>query len=201
MIKAIVVVALITLAGVYYFFFHPPVVMKRQTNAALETFEQSVDTKDRAQIVKTLSELLTDDAAVRLEINFFSITQQNAPATVQDFNKQQFLGFIDNTLYPLTDYDYDAYLEEFTLVDDKQSAQLMFTSKEWGDGKNYYGGSAVEMRFSSDTACQGVVTFATGKPQLKQVICKMQFRAIPKPGEIGKMQGNMDIMKDYLTKP
>jgi hypothetical protein len=201
MIKTIVAVVLITLGGVYYFLFHPPVVLKRATKEMLATFEAAVDTKTSIAIERALTAMLTEDAQVRLEVQFFSITQQNAPAVVQDFNKPQFIAFIDNTLYPLSDYDYYPVLQSFELADDKQSAQVTFTSKEWGDGKNYYGGTSIEMRFSSDTECQGTVLFADKKPLLKQAVCKVSFRAVPKPSEIGKMQGNMDVMKDYLTKP
>lgn len=193
--------AALILAILYYFFYYPPVVMKRQAAHALESFADVVETKDRAKISQALQDLLTDDAKIRLEVHFFSITQANNPPVVQDFDKESFVSFIDNTLYPLTDFAYYPDLKKFSLAEDRQSAGVTFSSREWADGANYYGGVSVNMRFSSDTVCEGTAAFAAESVKLRDAVCRMQFRAVPKPQDIEKMQNNADAMREYLTKP
>jgi len=198
MIKVLSAIGVMALGIAYYLIFYPPVVMKRAARSALQQFSDSVESKDRSKISASLQNVLSDDATVKLEVNFFSLTG-NVPPMVQDFNKQTFIAFIDNTLYPLTDYAYYPELTSFKLNDDRQSAQVTFKSKEWADGANYYGGTAVNMRFSSDTACEGKAVFAGNIARLSQVTCKMQFRAVPKPQEIEKLQ-NMESMRDFIGK-
>ena len=198
MIKALLAALVIIAGGVYYFFFHPPVVMKRATSAALDRFGEAVATKDRAKISDTLKNLLTPDAKINLEVNFFAIGNQKRPLT-QDFTKDTFISFVDNTLYPLTDYNYEARLTKFSLADDRKTAQVSFTSKEWADGAQMFGGAAVNMRFSSETQCEGSVTFTEMKPQLSGAICKMQFRSVPKPGEAARLN-NMEGLREMLIQ-
>lgn len=194
------VLAVLIAAGAYYFFYYPPTLLKRATQDALQQFADSVATKDRAKISDTLTRFLTAEAKVRLEIHILSITQPNLPPMVQDFpSKESFIQFIDNTLYPLSDYSYSAKLRQFTLAEDRQSAAVKFTSKEWGDGINYFGGASVQMRFSSDTDCEGKVIFAGEVAQLDQVVCKMEFRSVPKPGEANKFR-DMDAIQDLLKQ-
>ena len=189
--------ALLLLAAGYYMFYYPPSVHKRQVKAALSAFIEAVETKDREQIAGALERFLSDDAEIRLEIHFFSISQLETPPVVQDFDKQSFIQFIDNTLYPLTDYAYYSQLETFEREEDG-GARVVFSSREWADGSNYYGGMAVAMRFSSNTECKAKALFESGQPRLSQAICTMQFRSVPKPSEIGKMQ-NMDTLRNYLA--
>lgn len=198
MIRVLVFFAALVAGASYYFLYHPPVVMKRATDKALMQFSEAVATKDRAKVGESLQALLTDDATIHLEVNFFSITGNPPPPMVQDFDKASFIRFIDNTLYPLTDYMYSPNLKKFALAGDKQSAAVTFTSKEWADGSNYYGGIAVNMRFSSDTTCEGKAVFSGKQARLQQATCSMQFRAVPKPQDLEKLQ-NMEGMRDYLS--
>ena len=74
----------------------------------------------------------------------------------------------------------------------------MVTSKAWADGTSMYGGVSVAMRYSSDTSCDGAVRFSP-QPEFTQLTCRMQFRSVPKPGEIDKMH-NLDSLKDFLQQ-
>jgi hypothetical protein len=182
----------------YYVLAYPPVVLKRDTAAALTSFSQAVATKNREAIGDALELLLTEDAKIKLEVHFLAIGNQK-PAVVQDFNREQFTSFIDNILYPLTDYMYEARLTTFALAEDRASAQVAFTSKEWADGANLYGGVSINMRYSSETQCEGTVTFAPS-PRLKQALCRVQFRSIPKPGEANKLR-NIEGAREMLLNP
>lgn len=201
MIKSLIAVLVAIAAGSYYFFYYPPVVLKRATGDALEQFSASVATKDRAQVAEALRALLSEDAAIRLEVNFFTLPGQGRPALTERFDKRTFIAFIDNTLYPLADYEYMSHLEEFVLADDKQSAQVVFSSKEWADGNSYYGGAAIMTRFSSQTRCEGEVTFAADAPQLTQADCVMQFRSVPKPGEAQRLNNMKDLKERLFQQP
>jgi hypothetical protein len=195
----IFLVVLSSIAGIAYWqFFYPPHILKNQTEAALEQFADRVATKDRTKIGEALNDLLADDAKITLGVSFFSITRQN-PAVVQNFDKANFIHFIDTVLYPMTDYAYEPVLETFELADDRQSAAVMFSSKEWADGNNYYAGTQVAMRFSSiDTKCTGQVAFADKKASLREADCTLTLMMVPKPGEAEKIKG--DVLKDYLMK-
>jgi hypothetical protein len=184
--------------GCFYYLAYPPVVLKRQTVHALEAFAQSVKTKDRTKISEQLGTLLGESAIVHLEVNLFSLTQQDKPPMLQrDFSKQEFIPFVDNTLYPLSDYDYQPQLESFALAGDGQTADVMFSSKEWADGVSYYAGTAVQMRYSSDTACGATLHFVAKQPVIDRLSCAMALRMVPKPGEREKMM-NPEALRQLL---
>jgi len=189
---------LLIAGGTYYQFYYPPMVKKHATEHALQHFADAVATKDRAKIGEALQQWLTDTAHIRLEIGFFSLAQPEGgkPAT-EDFDKPTFITFIDNILYSLSDYDYRAQLHDFSLSADGKIASVAFASQAWGDGMSYYGGTGINMRFSSDSACEGEVAFDGEKPRLDKVTCKMQLRSVPKPGEAEKLQ-NPETLREFL---
>lgn len=188
-------------AGLYYSFFYPPNVLKKRTEAALQSFAESVATKNRAKIRESLKALLSDDAKIQLNISFFSIIQTNANKPIkQDFTKDAFITFIDNVLYPLTDYSYTPILENFTLAEDEQTAAVMFTSKQWADGASLFGGFSVDTRTSADANCTGEVRFTDEMAQLSQATCAVSLRTVPKPGQEQKIQGSADAMREYLQR-
>lgn len=197
------VVALLVLAGSYYYFLYPPKIIQRKAEAALMHFSSVVATKDRAKIGETLGQFLTDDAQIHLDVGFFSLstieeTGSGGRQTGQDFDKASFLGFVDNILYTLTDYSYEPEIQSFILSLDRTTASMTFTSKEWADGMSYYGGTAVEVRFSSHTTCSSDVSFATPTPVLTKLNCRMQLRMVPKPSEMSKLRGNPEALKQLL---
>ncbi|MFO0388591.1 MAG: hypothetical protein ACK502_02580 [Alphaproteobacteria bacterium] len=188
-------------SGLYYSFVYPPNVLKKRTDAALESFAESVATKDRAKISESLKVLLTDDAKIQLNVSFFAIIQANANKPIaQDFTKDTFITFIDNVLYPLTDYSYTPTLETFTLADDEQTAAVTFTSKQWADGAALFGGVSVDTRTSADANCEGYVRFTDDTAQLVQATCALSLRTVPKPGQELKLQNSTDAMREYLQK-
>lgn len=180
-------------AGYYYYNVYPPQANKKVIQASLDAFADAVETKDRAKVSESLNQLLTEDAKIRLEVYMFSIREGERPPFIQDFDKAQFIQFIDNTLYPLTDYSYTPQLTRYHHSD----GAVKFTSREWADGANMMGGVAVDMRYSSETECEGSVVMENKTAQLKQATCKMQFRQVPKPGQATKFQ-NLDTIQDLL---
>lgn len=175
-------VAILLIAAMIFYYFSASQRKERMVREALSKLEQAVATKDRAQVAAALSELITDDGSITLKVHFFSITANNRPMLEQTFDKGQFLNFIDNTLYSLTDYSYTARLESL----DEETGHVMFNSIEWADGANMMGGVSLNMRYSSDTSCEGQVVFENDTARLKQAICTLQFRQSPKPGQEGK---------------
>lgn len=179
---------LLFIGGAYYF-FSPTLVMQRKTEAALTEFSSAIATKDRAQIGAALQKFLSGDAQVHLEIKFFSITQMDGGTPmVQDFDKPAFIGFIDNVIYPLKDYGYEAELQNFVLAPDRARAVVTFTSREWADSTSYAAGTPITLRFSSSTACDGQVSFVGDAPALSQAACKIDMRSVPKAGQEDKLR-------------
>ncbi len=178
-----------------YYNYYPPQANKKILQASLDSFSAAVATKDRAQVSAKLNELLTDDAKIRLEIFMFSIRTNSAPPIIQDFDKNQFIQFIDNTLYSLTDYEYTPELTHYV----HDSGAIKFKSREWADGANMMGGVAIEMRFSSNSECEGTAVFADKKAKLSSASCQMQFRQVPKPGQTTKFQ-NLNTLQELLQK-
>lgn len=174
------------------YYFSDGQAKKRIVRASLQEFSDAVATKDHAKVSAALTKLLTDDAKIRLEVHFFSIGNAR-PMMEQNFDKAQFITFIDNTLYPLTDYSYTPQLTSLD-VDGK----VAFTSVEWADGANMMGGVSVDMRFSSDTVCTGSVLL-NDTARLRDATCQLQFRQVPKPGQTAKFQSKEGLM-DLLGK-
>ncbi len=210
----VLLVAIISAIAAYH--FSDSQVKKRATLAALEKFSESVATHDRAKISAELGELLSDDAKIRLDIHFFSIGNPKADIG-QDFDKTQFINFIDNILYSMSDYDYKPQLQSLEKNNNQENDNqvsnnqvsnnlvnsetriVKFTSVEWADGVNMLGGTAINMRYSSSSECEGIVLFAAEKLQLKKLNCRVSFRQVPKPGQEGKFLNKNNVM-DLLAK-
>jgi hypothetical protein len=193
---AVSLIILIVLCGAMAaYYFSDGQTRKRTVRTSLQEFSDAVSTKDRATVSAALTQLLTDDAKIRLEVHFFSIGH-GRPMMEQNFDKAQFITFIDNTLYPLTDYSYTPQL---TSLD--ADGKVAFTSVEWADGANMMGGVSVDMRFSSDTSCTGSVTFENDTARLRDATCQLQFRQVPKPGQTAKFQSKEGLMDLLGRKP
>ena len=195
---AFIAFAALIVAVIYYQFFYPPNVMKRQVEASLAAFSAAVESQDRAKISVTLQDMLTESAHVHLEVTMVSLTQEMGKPAVQDFGKAEFIPFIDNVLFPMTDYHYEAELESFALGTDKKSANVSFTSKQYGDGTSYYAGTAVAMRESAEAECTGQVVFERKQALLNDVNCALNLRLVPKPGEAGKLTAHPEALGQYL---
>jgi len=196
---AVLVVLLLMAGGAgYYFFYYPPVLMERATRGTLQQFADAVVTQDRARVGEALQAMLTDDARIKLEIRFFTVGAQ-VPPMVQDFDKPEFMRFIDNILFSMTAYGYEPELETFVLSDDARAAAVTFSSRHWADGTSHYGGLSVDMRFSStDGMCKGEVVFEGQTPRLRLADCGMTLMRVPKPGQAEKLRG--EAVRDFLLK-
>ena len=194
-IASLVIALIVIVVAIAGYHFSGSQVKKRATQAALSQFADAVATKDLKKVQDALGSLLTDDAKIRLEVHFFSIGNDR-PAMEQNFDKTQFIKFIDNTLYSLVDYSYTPTLQTL----DKETGAVVFTSGEWADGKNMMGGVSVDMRYSSSTECTGNVAFENEVVRLKNAVCKMQFRQVPKPGQEGKFLSKKNL-NDLLGIP
>jgi hypothetical protein len=182
----------------YHQFFYPPTLLRRATMQALADFSSAVATRDRANVSAVLERTLPETAKIHMEVGFFALTQPQTQPVTQDFDKAAFIRFIDTVLYPLDDYHYQPELEEFTLSEDRSHADVVFTSMEWADGKSYFGGLAINMRFTSTTECKGHVAFREGKPLLEEASCSVRMHSVPKPEEAQKIQQNPEALRQLL---
>lgn len=171
-------VLLLMAGGLYYTLLYPPSIMKRNTENALQRYSDAVETQDRAKVGAAISELLTDDAKVHLEVTFSTISAANTHPMTQDFDKAQFLSFVDNILYTLTDYHTRPKLEEFTL--NGEAANVKFKATQWADGPTYYTGVTLQAHFTGDTQCTGEAVFTDMQPKLKSANCAMLLRSVAK---------------------
>ncbi len=178
-IASLLIALTLLMGGMGYYYFSGE--KKREAQAALQQFADAVASKDRAKVSAALTELLTDDAKIHLTVNFFSIGNTR-PAMDQYFDKAQFITFIDNILYSLTDYSYTPTLKTL----DNKTGDASFISSEWADGANMMGGVSLNMRYSSNSECTGNVMFENKTARLKEATCQLQFRQVPKPGQEGK---------------
>lgn len=166
--------------GLYYQFFYPPSVMKNNTEAALSRFADAVETQDRAKVSEALQTLLADDAKIRLEVTFSAISSANVRPMTQDFDKAQFIAFLDHILYPMRDYHDRPTLQRFALGED-QVAAVEWNSSQSGVGPSYYSGVALEMQYSGSADCRGEAIFDQARqPQLKTAACSVLLRSVAK---------------------
>lgn len=197
------ILALLILAmagGLYYQFYYPPSAMRNATEAALQQFADAVDSQDRAKVSDALTHLITDDAKIHLEVNFFSISNPTGGRPmVQDFDKQQFISFIDNILYTLSDFHYEPRLREFALSDDRKTAAVGFASYARGNGPAYYSGVTVTMRFSTDTTCTGRAVFNGDIPKLAEANCNVLLRSVPIDSDAHKLR-TPEAIQDFLQQ-
>ena len=194
------IVGVVVLGSVYYSFLYPPHLLYKETQKALEAFAEAVRSQDRAKVGDVLRAHIADDAAIHMEVNIFSLTQNSAKPMSSDFTKQSFLTFMDNVLYPLEHYEYQPELTEFTLNKARDGADVQFTSREWADGHNHYAGVEVGMRFSSETECSGHVLFVQKVPMIDKANCQVAMRMVPKPEEAYKLQSNSEAMQQFLAR-
>ena len=76
---------------------------------------------------------------------------------------------------------------------------MAFATRQWADGNNFYGGVAVNMRFSGEAICSGDAVFEGEATKLTSADCNLDLRAVPKPGEESKFN-NMDSLRDLLKQ-
>lgn len=169
------VVLLVALSGAYYYFVWPPMALKHKTEHTLAVLNVAVDTQDRAKIANELKTLLAEQARIKLEIFFPSLPQHNAPPVVQDFDKGQFIAFVDNVLYALKTYSFDAKLREFYPGADRTTATIAFDSSAEVDDLINYSGLAAGVHFYADIACTGTADFYSGNAALDDVDCKVKL--------------------------
>ena len=173
----------VVLSGAYYYFAWPPMVLRHKTEHALVTFNRAVATHDRAKISEALKTLLAPQAHIKLEISFFSPLKQNVPATVQDFDKEQFLAFVDNVLYSLKTYSFDATLHGFTLSADRKMADVVFNSQNTAEDLLFYAGMGANMHFNADIVCTGRADFGDAEPVLDNAECTVQLTMSAQQGQ------------------
>ena len=198
------IVAFLAVAAVGYYFVavYPPVVLKRATQHALDAMRDAVESKDRTKVSAGLETFLTEESAVRLDVSFFSIIQQDGGSVHrQDFDRPGFVAFIDNLLYPSDDYGlYSAQIESFELSADRTAADIGFFAKVWADSLSYYGGTGVRMRYSADGDCKAHVLFMEKKAQFDKLQCKVMMRSVPRPEETAKMR-DPKVLQEFLRQP
>lgn len=190
------------IGGIYYAFFYPPNRLRHRTEDAVASFNAVFETKDRAKIGEALNGFLTDDAHVKLTVEFVALGGQAPAPLAQDFTKAEFIKFFDNILYSLEDYSLRAQMEAFQLDNDHQGAVVTLPSSEWGDStsSNYYAGTTINVRYGGETNCNTHMRFEDGKPKLNDAICTIQIRVLPRAGEATGKALNPQELRDRATQ-
>jgi hypothetical protein len=185
------------IVSVAYYFFSPSLILKRAAEASMAKFAAAVASHDPKQVSATLSDLLADDANIHLSVNFLAIVPR--PAMEQKFDKQGFIQFIDLTIYPLTEYQFEP--RSFSVTGGEGDVhEVEFSSKSWADGANMMGGVSLSMRFSTDADCKGTIKSEHNKNvKLQSADCTLKLLQVPKPGEVLKIK-NPEGLNDLLMK-
>jgi len=186
----LIIAALLIAGALPAYYFSDSQVKKRALQQAFKQVDMMIATKDRIQVSSALNDFLTDDAKVRLEVRFFAIGNQ-PPVLEQKFDKVQFITFIDNILYSLSDY---ASSTQLATVDAKEN-NLHFTSHDWGDGANMMGGVSINMRYSITAECKSEARFENKTAALSNIDCKVTMSQLPKPGQEGKLLNRGNLME------
>lgn len=177
LITAFVLLLFLAMAGGYYYSIYPPVVLKHKLQKVLTEFSIMVATRDRAKIGEALNGLLAESSPIKLEVKFAPALQQNTPGVTQEFDKKSFLPFIDNILYSLENYYFDAQVQEFNLSPDRKSALVTFHSSSWAEDRSGYMGVATNTHFNVDTTCSGEVAFNETTVTFSKVSCTLDIIA------------------------
>jgi hypothetical protein len=198
----LIVIALgITLGGIYFAFFNPATIMRHAAEAEAQKLNEAFATKDRAKISAALNTLLTDDAHIKLTVEFVSLTQQGQKPMAQDFDKASFITFMDNIIYSLSDYAFGMKVENFALGADKNTAAASLPSWQWGDStsNSFYAGITTNVRYLGATSCDGTLRFENKIPRLSGATCTLELHVTPRSGE-GDALSSPEQLRDMLKQ-
>lgn len=186
--------------GYYYYAMHPPTRMERAVDAALTGFNEVVATKDAKNITQFLQDYLRADASITLEIRWAAYgvaTQQ--PTITQTFTRDDFIRFLELTIYPLSDYTLTSELAQFTMTEALVSANVTTRHDGSATGKSYALGQGVHSRYVLNAECTGEAMYElandTLKATLQQANCavRLSIAAAANPQEI---QGFMQRLRE-----
>jgi hypothetical protein len=99
LIRLFVLILLLTAIAAAWWYNSPIQKLRRQTDAVLRGLEQRVATGSRESVIAYLSDHLTDDAEIQLDVAFYSFGPTPTSNATQLFQKESFLRYIDNLMY------------------------------------------------------------------------------------------------------
>lgn len=168
-----VIVLCLLVAGLASWYYNPEHVAKREVEALLQEFSNTVSGQDRAAIAGFLNEYLSPDASIDLNVTWSMVGYRGtAPLSRQHFDRESFIRFIDNLLYSLDEYQFQISLEEFKLLEDTHRAEAK--TYAWGKarGGDYRGGMRISQRYGLVVNCTGTLLRGdTVKPRLQSTTC------------------------------
>lgn len=183
----------------YFIFFSTSARLKSEVKQSLQQFSDAVETRDRAKVKAVITDVIDDKARIKLKFDIISITQQMPPPAL-DLGKAEFIAFIDSAMTDMTEYTFEYRMGGFTLADDRKSANLTFTSKEWGDGPTTYGASTIISRLSANSECSAKALFQTAKPKLSELNCTINYRSMPRAQELNKVKDELKQQIQDINK-
>lgn len=187
-------------AVAYFSYFSHAASFKREAAKSLQAYAQVVASQDKPQLRAMHEQLLAPEAKITIRAQYLSITEQ-VPVMTLAFDTPQFITFIDGLVAKLTDTHFEPRLENFTVNDDKNTASVIFTAKLWADGQGLYGLNTVPMRHSGDARCEAQLRYVKPAVQMSAAECTLDYRSLPKPGELGKMRDAIaDEVKQQLGR-
>ena len=196
--KYVVLIAIVVAVGLGYYFFSPEMVLRHKADRALHEFEVAVDSQDHEKVRQVLEKYMNPKTKLRMEVRFLSILQSDdSKPLVQDFNKSDFIQFIDNILYTGTEAQYSASIEKFALSVDHTMAEIAFISNESMETSSVYAGTSVGMHYSSTTRCDGRIQFDVEPISVDVVSCSVGARLVPKQEEAVKL-ANPEVLQQFI---
>ncbi len=156
---------LMLFAGVSYFIY-PSLVMRHKTVQALEELNAAVAARERTKINAALKQMLAERAHIKLNVRFLFASRPNSPPVAQEFDKEHFLAFVDNILYSLEDYRFDARLQDFH-PDKARKAEISFHASGRAKDSAYLS----NMRYDIGADCAGQADFNTSQAVWDDMEC------------------------------
>ncbi len=162
-----------------YWWLSPEQVASRQVKALFAEFSGTVASNDREAIGKFLNQRIASDAKIQLDVSLsvLGISASDGLFAKQQFTKESFITFIDNTLFPLESYALELSLKEL-LLKNNRLASINAEGRANASGLNYLMGKRVATRWVLKSDCSGEATL-DHSPMLSNMHCVISLNQEP----------------------
>lgn len=179
--------AVALVVGLYYA-FSPYQQQKREVKRMLKELSKAASSGDPVQALDALAQHLAPDATVSLNVTYATFERAPPPMLQQTFNREEFLRFIDLTLYTLERWSYRARLAEFTLPGPIGKAKAITQGEGEAEGMNQHRSRGIPMLYLPTDACTLEIDFPSNSPPvIAQAECEITLRM--------RSKNNADVLK------
>jgi hypothetical protein len=146
-------------------------VMRREFNAVNLRLNDATASKNIPALMQFLKDALDEKATISLKVEHTMLgMKSNSVMLSQDFNKADFIRFMELTLEPMESYTLQTRIEELTPNEDGTVRTSTYGA---GNGKapEYMQGARVPMQYDVQTRCIMVARQANPPLQFTQMKC------------------------------